>query len=183
MKKLIVLFLCLIFAVTAFACGGNSGGTNNNTDSGNNGGSEITRDSEDYYPDEAVAGENTFSFTKGNNGKSVVLKVGGTRVLFAGFELFIKFDKGVKVRSVTGKNGFGSISYSTAKDGQVKLVWAANANVTEACDICEIAFDMSGISSTKLTMSIPVGGLGYIDSTSNPPVKSIRATLTDYTLN
>lgn len=192
MKKILVLLLALLCTSTfLFGCGGAGGAGGNNSSSSNGeqnaaGDGSFWRDGNEHYPDAPVEGENTFSFEKkSQNGKevTVTLKIGGTQVKLAGFELYIDFEKSVIVKSVNGKGVFSSLSFNNVAAGRLKLVWAAIENVTDSSEICDITFDLGDVTSTKLTMKLPVGGLGYIDEDAVPPVKSVRGTLTEFTLS
>ena len=192
MKRIYLVLLLVVLLLAFTACGGTGTGTGNSGDnSGSGNGGTVGTDSgaggfnpNDYYPDDSLPTDvNTFSFEKVNasgNAVTVKLKLGGSTVKLAGFELYVKFPAGVSVTSVVGAGSFAAMTHNKGTAGQVKLLWAGAQNVTAASDVCTIVFDMSSVDSASLTVEFV--SLGYIDTATLPPVKNIRASCAEFTL-
>lgn len=182
MNKIATILLCLLMAFMLVACGetDNSGNSGNGGQSGNQG-----SQSGEYYPDKEVRGQNTFSLAKKSyNGNDAVLtlKLGGSEIKTAGFKIEVHFDVKITVNDISPTSEFMSMTENHEKAGILTLLWAGTSNLTEATDICDISLNINDATDLTFKIEIAYGGLGYIDETSIPPVKSIRGNVNDFKL-
>ena len=191
MKKIAVMLLCLLMTISFMACGklGNIGGNGGSGEQGGNTpsqGENLRKPQSEYYPDDEISGQNTFSLAKKSydgNDAVLTLKIGGSEVKIAGFKLLIKFDKKIEVNDVLPTSKFMSITENTENSGVLTLLWAGTFNITDATDICDISLSTNGATDLTFKIEIAYGGLGYIDEAAVPPVKNIRGNVTDFKLS
>lgn len=181
MKKLIAMILCLLFVVALASCESTPSGGSVEGEGGGN----LTES--EYFPDEKKEGRNTFSMEKKSldeNEAVVTLKVGGTEVKLAGFEIVIKFDKKIEAEEVNETSDFGGLYANSADAGELKLVWAATENITAGADICDIALNLNDVKSAELKIEIlSLGYLGEGEADGRAPVKNIDGCSQSLTLN
>lgn len=178
MKKIMVLILSLLFVFSLVACDGDGSPTSTKpSDSG-----ELS----EYYPEEKKDGRNTFSLEKKsvmNDVAIVTLKIGGTEVKLAGFDVKLKFDEKIEVKEVVGKSNFGSVVTNTSSKGEIKLVWASSSNVTEESEICEITLELNGVKSPSIEIEIiDLGCLVETTEDGRAPVRNIDGYTEKFTL-
>ncbi len=179
MKKFILLILSLIFVFTLAACSGGGSPTSTKQSADGN--------TSEYYPDGKKDGRNTFSLEKKsleNDIAVIVLKIGGTEVKLAGFDIMLKFDEKIEVKDVVGESNFGSVLANTTNSGELKLVWANSRNVTKESDVCEITLDLHGVKTPTFEIEIiDLGCLGEATEGGRAPVKNIDGYAQKFTLN
>lgn len=177
MKRIILLILSLIFVFTLAACSGGSPTSTKQSDGGNNSG---------YYPEEKKDGRNTFTLEKKsleNDVAVIVLKIGGTEVKLAGFDVKLKFDEKIEVKEVVGESNFGSVLANTGSIGELKLVWANSRNVTKESDVCEITLNLHGVKTPTFEIEIiDLGCLGETTENGRAPVRNIDGYTEKFTL-
>lgn len=191
MKKITVVLLYLLMTISFMACGklGNIGGNGGSGEQGGNTqsqGENLRKPQSEYYPDDEISGQNTFSLEKKSydgNGAVLTLKIGGSEVKMAGFKLLIKFDKKIEVNDVSPTSKFMSMTENAESAGVLTLLWAGTSNITDATDICDISLSTNGATDLTFKIEIAYGGLGYIDETAVPPVKNIRGNVTEFKLS
>ena len=180
MKKLLAIFVCLLLAFSLVACGGNQGADSSQNDSQPSGNNPPV-----YYPDEEIAGQNTFTLikkSKDGNNAVITLKVGGTDVKFAGFKIIISFDKKIEISEISPASDFMAITENKETAGRLTLLWAGTQNITSETEICDIALDTKGASNLTFKVEIAHGGLGYLNEESVPPVRNVRGNGSEFKL-